>query len=300
MNKLSIFLLSFFLISCGSTITITHESYSNLGNKREKKDWTKNTAETIATVTNRRSQEEVMVEVLFKTQKGELIKKEFDLSRSFGRIVVGDKFKVLYDIDSPRNFLFFVYKQAFDFDQSKSLFVNAHEAYCSSYRMQDSTISACELQYKFTVTDKNFKSQTSMIKEDFLKLNFRNNKDKYYRVHYNKESPQINWLDYFVPYEVKENSSFITSDIGRKTKRELNKVARKLNSGGTLFWTTSKIDFSDDAEVNQEELTKMKQFLKTYEPKGFLGRKLDVKVEIVDHRNIGEVLVPVEREIEDE
>jgi hypothetical protein len=289
-------IMSILLVGCGITIVTSGGVKTDLwGNER--KDWSKiNTEEAVATVINRRDQEEVMVEVSFKTQKGEMIKREFDLSRSFERIVVGDRFKVLYDIDSPRSFLFFVSKPVFDVENSRCMILNINQGYCSRYVMEDSIISACEVLYNFFVTDKRYRSQTSMLKEDFLKLNYKNIKEEYYRLHYNKDNPQINWLDYNVPYEIKENCAFVTSDIGSRTNRQLNKAARRLKEGGTLFWTTSNIDFSDNAVINQKELTKMHQFLETYEPKGLFGKKLAIKVEIVDHRNIGEVLVEVDRD----
>lgn len=118
----------------------------------------------------------------------------------------------------------------------------------------------------------------------------------WYKTIYTTTDKNFSQLQVDTPYTTKENTNFKIIDIDDKTEQTLNKAARKLNSGGTLYWTTSKIDLSDNAEVNQEELTKMKQFLETYEPTGLFGKKLDVKIEIVDHRNIEEVLIPVERE----
>jgi hypothetical protein len=264
----------------------------------ERKDWSKiNALEAIATVSHTRNQEETIVRVKFTTHKNEIIEREVVFTRGFHHVIVGERYDVLYDVDNPNDFVFFIHKLHFDFSHTEAIFLNPKARnYCSSDYFSDSLVSSCAVYFNFWINGNRIKAQTTFSKEDYLKLEYRHDKNKFYRLHYNKDNPQINWLDYNVPYEIKENCAFVTSDIGSRTNRQLNKAARRLKEGGTLFWTTSNIDFSDNAVINQKELTKMHQFLETYEPKGLLGRKLAIKVEIVDHRNIGEVLVAVDRE----
>lgn len=150
-----------------------------------------------------------------------------------------------------------------------------------------------EIRYDLGHNGRTYKSCSFFYAEDYKQNEVM---DFWFKTKYATSNPAFSHLQIDTPYTTKENTDLKIIDIGDKTTSKLNKAARKLQSGGTLYWTTSNIDLSDEAEINQEELNKMNQFLETYEPKGLLGRKLVIKVDIVDHRNIGEVLVPVERE----
>lgn len=208
---------------------------------------------------------------------------------------IGSKYTLYYDPKNP--------KGNYYIDFTKPVFGNTStsEEFCfvigvtnaNNYRSIWQIEDIWQINYSLLIQKSNYKSSSYFSRE---KQERKDIIGYWFKAKYATSNPAFSHLQIDTPYTTKENTDLKIIDIGDKTTRELNKAARKLQSGGTLYWTTSNIDLSDEAEINQEELNKMNQFLETYEPKGLLGRKLVIKVDIVDHRNIGEVLVPVERE----
>lgn len=269
------FLIVFFsLLSCSSV----HHSY-----------WIDEKEETIATVVDAWWQDVIIVSISFETKDGQKVTSNSVYPSIFINLPKGAKFKAYYSPSDPKkmNVVDFTKPEFGDTQTSKTFcYVQPVPLSINKYR------SSWQINYDILYKNKKYKSMS------FFSHANHNRKDiagYWFRVKYATSTPAFSQLQIDTPYTTKENTDLKFIDIGDKTTQKLNKAARKLKSGGTLYWTTSNIGLSDNAEINQEELTKMNQFLETYEPKGLLGRKLDVKVEIVDHRNIGEVLIPVDR-----
>jgi hypothetical protein len=155
-------LISILLFGCGITITKSDVKTDIWGNER--KDWTEiNATETIATVTHTRNQEETILRVKFTTHKNEIIEKEVVFTRGYHHVVVGEHYDVLYDIDEPTDFIFFIYKFHFDFSNTQSMYLNPNARYyCSSDYFSDSLVSSCVVYYNFLVDDNRIKAHTPL------------------------------------------------------------------------------------------------------------------------------------------
>ena len=163
----------------------------------------------------------------------------------------------------------------------------------SSFRQSEFlAVNIWLFEYDVNVSNKKNESVSFFLEDEVEPSDIRG---YWFKTKYAKSYPRFSHLQIDTAYTTPENTTFEIIDLDKKTQRNLDKAASKLNSGGTLYWTTSKIDLSDEAEINQEELNKMNQFLETYELSDIFNNKLDVKVKIVDHRNIDEVLTPVKR-----
>ena len=251
-------------------------------------NWFDEKEETIATVVDAWWQDVIIVSISFETKDGQKVISNSVYPSIFLNLPKGAKFKAYYSPSDPKKM------NVVDF--TKPVFSYHDTAFTYSYSISSGNYSKKMMEKSWII-----RHVYHVNSKKYEKLNFSSYSDLYskgntlgywYKTKYATSNPAFSQLQIDTPYTTKENTTLKIIDLGDKTERELNKAARKLKSGGTLYWTTSNIDLSDEAEINQEELNKMNQFLETYEPKGFLGRKLDVKVEIVDHRNIGEVLVP--------